>query len=286
VFALVEEAERAYLAGDAATAFARAGEAVEAVLPPEASENDRRAAFEAATRLAVWAQPAAPVAALEAAAEEEGPSRPWALRALGAAYAFDGRLADARTTTDALTLGYEGSEHALYGLALRVRVEVEAGDEAGALSALSALVSAFPDSEEGVLLAVLVQSAFPEANVTGALAQGRAAQAAAAAPTASAVGAAESVALLTLGAVRPNPALADASLPFALSGAAEVEAVLYDALGRRVAVLARGSFGAGHHVVAVHGAALPAGVYVVYVTAHPATGGQVTSAVGRLTLTD
>ena len=96
---------------------------------------------------------------------------------------------------------------------------------------------------------------------------------------------------LVLGAAWPNPATSGASVPFTLGEAAAVEAVLFDGLGRRVAVLAQGAFAAGPHALAVDGAGLPAGVYVVHVTARTATGPSgapvagPSVAVARLTLT-
>ena len=56
-----------------------------------------------------------------------------------------------------------------------------------------------------------------------------------------------------------------------LGEAADVEAVLYDALGRRVATLYEGELSAGTHALAFDGSVLPAGVYVVRLTAGDVT---------------
>jgi hypothetical protein len=70
-----------------------------------------------------------------------------------------------------------------------------------------------------------------------------------------------------VGSVRPNPSTGGASIPLTLSQEAMVEAVLYDVLGRRVALLASGRYAAGRHVLTLDGSALPVGVYVVRVVA-------------------
>lgn len=149
-------------------------------------------------------------------------------------------------------------------------------DEAAAVAALVALASAFPEADEVGVLAALVLGAFPEADLSG-LEGGSSAPAA----TASA-GAETPAALLRMEAARPNPAAATATVPFALTAAADVEAALYDGLGRRVAVLASGRYGAGAHALVLVGSALPAGVYVVHVTARGGSG--TATAVRRITL--
>lgn len=66
--------------------------------------------------------------------------------------------------------------------------------------------------------------------------------------------------------VRPNPSGGAVEVAFTLAQPSEVEVAVYDVLGRRVAVLASGRYGAGTHTLAV-GAGLPVGVYVVRVEA-------------------
>ena len=70
--------------------------------------------------------------------------------------------------------------------------------------------------------------------------------------------------------VRPNPARGTARVAFTLPSAADVTAAVYDALGRRVAVLAeRRPLAAGSHALDVPTSALAPGVYVVRVEAGP-----------------
>ena len=70
--------------------------------------------------------------------------------------------------------------------------------------------------------------------------------------------------------VYPNPSSAGATVVYTLPEAAEVQLAVYDALGRRVAVLAEGRRAAGRHEAVFDGGRLPAGPYVVRLAA----GGQ------------
>ncbi|HLT45844.1 MAG TPA: T9SS type A sorting domain-containing protein, partial [Rubricoccaceae bacterium] len=67
--------------------------------------------------------------------------------------------------------------------------------------------------------------------------------------------------------VRPNPFRGKATVTLTLARPSEVEVAVYDVLGRRVAVLAGGVYGAGRHVLTLDGTDLPAGVYVVRASA-------------------
>ena len=75
----------------------------------------------------------------------------------------------------------------------------------------------------------------------------------------------------TLGLVHPNPVAQSARVPLSLAAAAEVEAHVYDALGRHVAVLFRGRLDAGDHGIPLDASALASGTYVCRVQ----TGGTV-----------
>ena len=66
---------------------------------------------------------------------------------------------------------------------------------------------------------------------------------------------------------------------------ARAAAVLYDVPGRRLAVVASGAYGAGRHALTLEASHLPAGVYVVYVTAQTGAGAPTSVAVRRFTLT-
>ncbi len=67
---------------------------------------------------------------------------------------------------------------------------------------------------------------------------------------------------LSLGAPAPNPARGLVSLEYNLADAGEATLGVYDALGREVAVLARGKHEAGRHTAHFDTAALAPGVYV------------------------
>ena len=64
----------------------------------------------------------------------------------------------------------------------------------------------------------------------------------------------------------PNPFRSRTALALSLPSAGHVSAVLYDVLGRRVAVLHDGLLGTGTHTLTINGSPLPAGVYVARVT--------------------
>ena len=71
--------------------------------------------------------------------------------------------------------------------------------------------------------------------------------------------------------IAPNPVRDRAAVTLSVPLAAQVRAVVVDALGRRVAVLHDGPLAAGTHHVALGVAALPSGVYTVHVTSGEAT---------------
>src|SRR5690606_5531872 len=70
-------------------------------------------------------------------------------------------------------------------------------------------------------------------------------------------------AALALSAPSPHPFREGARLTLAVPSAQAVRVAVYDALGREVAVLHDGPLEAGAHALALDGARLPAGVYVV-----------------------
>jgi hypothetical protein len=72
-------------------------------------------------------------------------------------------------------------------------------------------------------------------------------------------------------AVAPNPAVGRATVTIAVPEAGPVRAVLYDALGREVAVLHDGPLTAGEHALRLDATALPAGVVLVRAVTPTAT---------------
>lgn len=75
-------------------------------------------------------------------------------------------------------------------------------------------------------------------------------------------------------AVYPNPARGAATVALTLAEASEVRVVVYDVLGRTVAVLADGPFGTGEHTLSFEVTERPSGVYVVRVESGAFTGVQ------------
>ena len=76
---------------------------------------------------------------------------------------------------------------------------------------------------------------------------------------------------LGLGAAYPNPFARTATIPFTLAQSASVRLVVYDVLGREVAVLFDGQAEAGPQAVAFDAAGLAGGVYVYRLTVDGAT---------------
>ena len=74
-----------------------------------------------------------------------------------------------------------------------------------------------------------------------------------------------------LGAPFPNPASGNATVPFTLGSAGRVRLEAFDVLGRRVAVLIDAALPAGAHAATVDARQLPAGVYVLRLTAGDVT---------------
>ena len=81
-------------------------------------------------------------------------------------------------------------------------------------------------------------------------------------------------AALTSLAAFPNPVAATATVRYTLDATADVRLDVFDVLGRNVATLAEGQQSAGPHEATLDAARLPAGVYVLRLTA----GGQTTTA--------
>ncbi len=70
-----------------------------------------------------------------------------------------------------------------------------------------------------------------------------------------------------LGASYPNPSAGRTLIPYALPEAADVRVEVYDALGRRVAVVVDGQREAGRHEAALEAGRLASGVYLYRMTA-------------------
>ena len=86
-------------------------------------------------------------------------------------------------------------------------------------------------------------------------------------PAAQAEDAGEAEGLALALAAYPNPASSQATVAFTLPDAGDVRVEVYDALGRRVAVLAEGARASGRHEAVFDAGRLPAGLYVVRLAA-------------------
>lgn len=72
-----------------------------------------------------------------------------------------------------------------------------------------------------------------------------------------------------LEAVWPNPTTSTSQVAFTLENTGEISLDVFDVLGRRVAQVANGEYGAGRHILPLSTGSLASGVYVVRLTAGP-----------------
>ena len=155
----------------------------------------------------------------------------------------------------------------------------QAGDYASALAKITTIIAALPpeasDLARELGLAASVIEARAEQQAGGRMP----------APVSTVVSAlGETVTTYALEAAYPNPFNPNVTVPFAVPEAAQVEVVLYDVLGRRVAVLANSLFDIGRHTVRFDGSNLASGVYVLRAVMEAETGGSIRTFTQRLTL--
>lgn len=205
---------------------------------------------------------------------------------VGALHATDdapGALAVADTLAAADTTGAGGPEggtaaaDAVFGHLALVYLHAEAGQLAEAAGALAAVEALAPGSAEAALARAHLETLDPEGFYVGRLS---ASGPSATGPAAPALRADEA---FRLGPAVPNPARATVVVPFVLGAPSRVRLVLADALGREVAVVADGAFGAGPHALTLDLAGRAAGVYVVRAVASPERGGPLARSL-RLTV--
>lgn len=266
VLTLVEAAEDALEESDEPGATA----AMRLALALAGTDDDREGAFLGAARMLALADLGGVTAALDSATTTV--SRPFSLYALAVGHASAGRASDADAVAATLVAEFAGGDLAAAALGIRTRLAVEAGDEAGALTHLAALADAAPESTVFTTAAALVAAVFPDAALPGGARTGEAIVAAKAG--------ADAPAAMPLSVV-PNPSSTAARV--LVSGAGMLDMAVYDALGRRVAVLADGVPVESIFSADVNAAALPAGVYLVRAVVHGADG-DVLVQVARLTV--
>ena len=269
VQALLAEADGLVQAGDSTLAATR----IIAAYGIVTSEDDRLAVAEAAGRTLAAVQPPALIA--WAAALTAAPAdRPWGRRALAAGLTGQGHTAEALAVAQALAdengAGSDSTaiSHRSRGLGIVVEAAVEAGDGPRAVQALADLADV--DAEGAAELALSVALAFPEETVGAGrgVAQGRSASSAGSSDApASDKTAAQVVDLVAV----PNPSAGAVRVTLALGTAAEARVEVFDALGRRVALLHDGP-ASGTFATSFDGSAFPAGVYVVRAVVRSAGG--------------
>ncbi len=285
VVLLAAQAREAAWAGNTDAAFAMLAAARVAI----ATDDDREAVFEATTDLLAEMQPADVMLTLEADAAAPSADAAWAQRALAVAYATGGRAVDAEALAVTLIAGGDAA-HAAFGHGLLVRLAANAGDEAGAIARLTDFAAAATEDDAEALgsAVALVAATFPEMDLSGVLggSAGRGAVAGQGAADAAATAGKDGPAVAATSTldVFPNPAASgQATLRVTLAAAsAHAVATVYDALGRRVAVLHDGALAAGPHAFTL--GALAPGVYVVHVRTSAEAGAAWTD-VRRVTVT-
>lgn len=274
VLALIVAAEQAYADGDEATAFAT----LHAALIAAVTVDDRDGAYAGAARLLAQAQPAATVTFLDAATA--GDTRPWALSALAVAHASANRPTEADAAAAALASDQAGTDFGAFALGVRARLAAEAGAEMDALGHLADLYAVAPESHTFLTAVSVVGAAFPDADLPGALLRGAASAGKGGTAAVNAEATARGAAL----SVRPNPASASVRVTLGIETAATLSVSVFDALGRRVAVVAEGEpVAEGLFTADLSVADLPAGVYLVRATQRTASGLTTVSA-ARLTV--
>ena len=266
----VEVAERS--SGDEAV------EAIAAALDVAEAEGELRMAWSAAARLAARfktrpelrdAASSARLDALATASLQDAGDAPWARRVL-ALSAFHGETPDAaRPHLDALarvpsdrsaSRSDESTplSHAAFAHLMTVRLALNAEDAPRALDALAAL--ARTDAYQANVAEQGIQAAFPEVDASIARAQG------AAEARAQRAQLAMDVPLEAGLTVQPNPSAGQVQLGITLKDTADLDVSIYDALGRRVRHVARGTMEAGSHRLDADLTELPAGVYLARLT--------------------
>ena len=279
VVGLATEARQAAWDGDPDGAFAMLTQAAEASL----TDDDREAVYAATGALVAEADSAlsvpALVATLEATSAAAGANRMWARRALAVAYAVTGRADEADGVADGLTFG---DAHAAFGHSLRVRLAVEADSLGRAVERLAAFAGAVAPTDTLAAEALaasraLVTATFPGADLSaagrGTAGRGTAGRGAPTDESAKTGDEAAREAYADEASVYPNPGRGRGSVRVSVSEpATRATAAVYDALGRRVALLHDGPLAAGPHAFAFGRTRLAAGVYVVQVRVTPETG--------------
>lgn len=284
VVALATEAREAAWSGNPDGAFEllmqAAGESV--------NEDDREAVYGAIGALVADADSALTVPALVASLEATtaGPNRAWAERSLSVAYAVTERAADADNVAAGLVSAQAGTDHATFAHGLRVRLAVESDELTVALDRLSAFGATVTPADTFAVETyasslALVAASFPNADlaaVTGGVAglgvAGRGvAGSSAGGFTGTEASALSHEAFVDDVSVYPNPTAGRSSVRVTVAEASQSASVsVYDALGRRVAVLHDGPLTAGPHDLDFEAATLAPGIYVVQVRVRPEAG--------------
>jgi hypothetical protein len=166
-----------------------------------------------------------------------------------------------------LATEYAGTEHALAGLSMTVRLAAAEGNLGAAEATLAGLREGWPELLATEAAEALVARLLAGASVGG----GTVTQMG---TTTSAASASAETPLLGLLGARPNPFAGRTVIPFEVAEPSRVRVMVYDVLGREVAVLADGVHAAGRYEAAFDGDDLAAGLYLVEARVESAAGAR------------
>jgi hypothetical protein len=270
VLTLVDAAYTAAALGDSAAASA----ALLAALPLVQTPEEHGLAFGTAARFLSHGGDPALEGYLSTRTGTEDEARPWALAALMAADAAEGRTAEAWARADTLSAEYAGTDHALPGLGMTVRLAAEAVDLASAEAARASLEAGWPDLLETASAEALVRRLQEMTGANGRTGVG----VTGIAPVVEARSSAEAIPSFRLLGARPNPFTGRTTLPFELAAPARLRVAVYDVLGREVALLADGAFEPGRYEAVFDGRGLASGLYLVQARVESGAGARRTYA--------
>jgi hypothetical protein len=276
VLALVDQTYTAAALGDAAAAIAALLDA----LPLAQTPDEYGLAFGTAARFLSHGGDPALEGYLSTRTGTEDEARPWALTALLAADAAEGRTGAAWARANTLSTEYAGTDHALPGLGMTVRLAFGANDLASAEAAFASLEAGWPDLLETESAAALVR------RLEETLAVGVGSRTGVPGAPVGVVlepASMEGPAAFRLLGARPNPFAGRTRLPFEVAVPSRVQLAVYDVLGRKVAVLADGAYQPGRYEAVFDGRGLASGLYLVQARVESVAGIR-RSYVGRITL--
>ena len=179
----------------------------------------------------------------------------------------------------ALIAEYPRTEHGLTGLAQEVELALEADEIMAAQTALATMEAVFPDE----VLTEAARAYFVLMAGEDAL-PARAAATPIFAASSSSASASTNAGGFALLPAYPNPFNPQTQVRYEVMDAANVHLVVFDMLGREIAVLVDGRVDTGLHTASFDGSQLASGIYLLKATVRPETESVVQTYTQRITL--